>query len=107
MPHIEIKYSKDLKLDCKLIFNRLESVINTFDSTSGVCKARAYPCSIYSHTHVLVEVMIMRKSHRHQQFCEELLEIIHHELSKILTGKYYFSLSLGFSSEFYITKKIE
>ncbi len=55
MPHVEIKYSDDLNIDTKNIFDDIENIINEVDSGAGICKSRAYPCSEYKYTHILVK----------------------------------------------------
>ncbi len=43
MPHVEIKYSNDIKLNYDALFDSVEATINKLDSSAGACKSRAYP----------------------------------------------------------------
>ncbi|MEH6454097.1 MAG: hypothetical protein V7782_13775, partial [Psychromonas sp.] len=64
MPHVEIKHSDNLDIDTNKIFDAIEVIINQKDMSAGECKSRAYPCSIYKYSHILVTVSLLTKPHR-------------------------------------------
>lgn len=104
MPQVELKYTNNIELDCRLIFSVIEETINNFDSKAGACKSRAYPCRSYLHDHVFVSIKIIPKPYRDNIFCKTLLTKLNQQLSQRLTGDYFYSLLLEFTSDFYITK---
>ena len=69
MPHVEIKYSDNLDIDTKEVFDVIEGIINKKDSSAGVCKSRAYPCSEYKYStfssqyHCSLNPIEMKNSH--------------------------------------------
>ena len=105
MPHAEIKYSADLSLDTDLIFDLIERVLNGHDSSSGVCKGRAYPASSFRHTHVLFEINILRKPHRDEAFVQGLVEDLERQLKGVIGQSCYFSLAVDFSPVGYVTNQ--
>ena len=105
MPHAEIKYSADLSLDTDLIFDLIERVLNEHDSSSGVCKGRAYPASSFKHTHILFEISILRKPHRDEAFVQGLVDDLEGQLKGLIGQSCYFSLSVDFSAVGYVTNQ--
>jgi len=103
MPHVEIKYSENLDLDTKNIFNTLEQVINKNDSSAGVCKSRAYPCSKYKHSHILVTISLLTKPHRNDVFTQKLSKEIEESIKKYFNQSLYFSLNIEYSQSYYTT----
>ncbi|OAJ35184.1 hypothetical protein [Piscirickettsia salmonis] len=105
MPQIELKYSDDLIIDTNKIFEAIESTINEYDSSSGVCKSRAYATSLYKHTHILVSVFLLKKPHRDDRFSQGLTDNLEQAVKEFIQQKCYFSLSLEYNSDFYITNQ--
>lgn len=103
MPHLEIKYSSDIKLDCNLLFSQIEACINDMDPSAGICKARAYPSHIYSHTHVMIDLWLLPKKHRDDLFTRALLKKIDEAINKSLSKKCYVSIQIYYRDSNYIT----
>ena len=103
MPHVEIKYSDNLNIDTKGIFDVIEDVINNKDSSAGACKSRAYPCSEYKHSHVLVTISLLTKPHRDKTFTLELSKELEGAIKQHLKQSLYFSLSIEYSLAYYTT----
>lgn len=105
MPHAEIKYSSDLKIDFEQLFTAIEKVINDHDSSAGVCKGRAYPAKDYLHSHILVTISMLTKSHRTKEFTQKLSEDLEKEIKKYLKQNCYFSFLLEYNPDHYITSQ--
>ncbi|MCL1066093.1 hypothetical protein L2735_04635 [Shewanella olleyana] len=103
MPHVEIKYSDNLNINTQAIFDDVEIIINQKDASAGVCKSRAYPCSEYKHTHILVTISLLTKPHRDEQFTLELSAEIESAIKPHLKQNLYFSLNIEYSSAYYTT----
>ena len=94
MPHLEIKYSADIKFNVELLFDQIESAIHELDPSAGVCKSRAYPAKNYKHSHVVIEVWLLPKQHRNHAFTEELLKKLKDCVKKaIFNHKYIYQCS--------------
>lgn len=106
MPHAEIKYSADLALDVDAMFVLIERILNEHDSSSGVCKCRAYPAEAFLHTHVLFEISILPKPHRDEAFVKALVADLERQLKGMIGQSCYFSLAVEFSGLGYVTSKI-
>ncbi len=106
MPHAELKYSSDLTLDAPAILAKIEEVIQSHDAGSGECKGRAYPCDVTHHCHVLVQIGLLPKVHRDEAFMSALLDDLKHAITALLPRDIFFSLSLEFSSTYYVTGPI-
>lgn len=105
MPHAELKYSDDLAIDTDSVFEAIENTILAHDSGSGDCKCRAYPTDQYRHTHVLVTVSMLTKAHRDAAFTENLMQDLESAVKKHLDQDCFFSLSLDYSSDYYVTNE--
>jgi len=103
MPHVEIKYSENLNLDIENIFDVVEEIINKHDVSAGVCKSRAYPCSQYKYSHILVTISLLSKPHRNKIFTQKLSEEIEVSIKKQLKQSLYFSLNIEYSQSYYTT----
>ncbi|QUM81240.1 hypothetical protein HWV01_13560 [Moritella sp. 5] len=103
MPHVEIKYSDNLDIDTNKIFNAVEKVINENDISAGVCKSRAYPCSQYKYSHILVTVSLLTKAHRDKIFTQKLSGEIEQVVKAHLKQSLYFSLNIEYSLDYYTT----
>ena len=103
MPHAEIKFSSDLQINFKELFSAIETTINEHDSSAGVCKCRAYPSQIYLHTHILVTVSMLTKSHRDEVFTKKLSDDLETEIKKHLKQDCYFSFLLEYNPTQYVT----
>lgn len=103
MPHVEIKYSSDLKLDLDSLFESIESTINQLDSSAGVCKSRAYPASIYKHSQVMVDIWLLEKPNRNEIFNEKLLQALQIAVRKYVPVSCYVSLQLSYRDKNYRT----
>lgn len=103
MPHIEIKYSDNLDIDIDKIFDVIEKTINDKDSSAGECKSRAYPCSKYKYSHILLTVSLLTKAHRDEIFTQSLSEEIQKAIKCHFKQSLYFSLNIEYSSAYYST----
>jgi len=103
LPHVEIKYSDNLAIDTKVIFDVIEDVINKKDASAGECKSRAYPCSEYKYTHILVTVSLLTKPHRDKEFTLQLSSEIERAIKLHFKQSLYFSLNIEYSLAYYTT----
>lgn len=103
MPHIELKYSDDLMINTSEIFDAIENTINDYDASAGVCKSRAYPTNLYKHTHALISIALLKKEHRDAEFSHGLAKRLEKAVKALIQQNCYFSLSLEYSSDYYIT----
>ena len=103
MPHVEIKYSNNLKLDMLSLFDSIEKTINEKDDSAGECKSRAYPCSEYKYSHLLVNIALLTKAHRDKVFTQDLSKKIEKTIKTHLHQSAYFSLNIEYSSSYYTT----
>ncbi|MCB0309512.1 MAG: hypothetical protein KDD48_09085 [Bdellovibrionales bacterium] len=103
MPHAEINYSNDISIDFNKLFVAIENTINQLDPSAGICKCRAYPSATYRHTHVLVTVSLLIKSHRDEVFTQELMKALELTIKSHLKKTCYFSLLITYNPSQYIT----
>ena len=103
MPHVEIKYSDNLDIETDKIFDAVEKVINENDMSAGVCKSRAYPCSQYKYSHILVTVSLLTKPHRDKVFTQKLSGEIEKAIKVHLKQSLYYSLNIEYSQDYYTT----
>ncbi|MCI5057784.1 MAG: hypothetical protein MRY83_16835, partial [Flavobacteriales bacterium] len=107
MPQVDMKYSDDLDIDTKKLFQEIESMMNGMDHTAGVCKSRAYPTSEYMHSHCYVRVSVLRKPHRDQNFMQNCFEQLNSLVGSAVPDGAYYSVELAFSGNYYFTVKKE
>ena len=105
MPHVEIKYSNNLDLDTKEVFDVIEAIINKKDSSAGECKSRAYPCSEYKYSHILITVSLLTKPHRDEKFTLTLSTELEKSIKLLLKQSVYFSLNIEYSLAYYTTNE--
>lgn len=103
MPHAELSYSADLEIDAPAILKRIEDVIQSHDAGSGACKGRAYPAAEFHHSHILVSLSLLTKSHRDEAFTRALMADIETAVKQMITPACFFSLSLSYSDAHYVT----
>lgn len=103
MPHAELKYSSDLDLDATALLREIEETILRHDAGAGECKGRAYPSAIHHHTHLLLDVSMLTKSHRDDAFTKALLADLEISLRKHLMQPCFLSFGIRYSDENYIT----
>lgn len=103
MPHLEIKYSADIELDVKSLFDQIESTINELDSSAGACKSRAYPAKSYKHSHVMIEVWFLPKPHRNHEFTRILLKELTNCVKTRIINHCYVSVQLYYRDANYVT----
>ncbi|MDA9207614.1 hypothetical protein N9O61_01875 [Octadecabacter sp.] len=73
MPQADLKYTTDLEFDALAMMADIEALIARHDSGAGACKARAYPATLFQHTHFLLELAILNKPHRDAAFRKALV----------------------------------
>ncbi|MGV3278811.1 hypothetical protein ACFX5K_04105 [Rickettsiales bacterium LUAb2] len=103
MPHVEIKYSNDLKFNPKDLFDVIEATINKLDNTAGACKSRGYPTTIFKHTHLIVVVSLLIKPNRDQTFTNQLIQDLTNIIKQRLNQPCYFSLEIYYNGNNYFT----
>ena len=103
MPHVEIKYSDNLDIDSNKIFDDVERIINEKDMSAGECKSRAYPCSQYKYSHMLVTLSLLTKPHRDDVFTQNLSVEIEKTIKLHLKQSLYLSLNIEYSLDYYTT----
>lgn len=74
MPQADLFYSSDQSLDAADLLSTIEAEIARFDESSGLCKGRAYKVADYHHSHILLRLSMLPKSHRDDAFAKELSE---------------------------------
>ncbi len=106
MPHIELKYSNDLDINTSQLFDTIEQIINENDSSAGECKSRAYPAELFKHTHLLITIWLLPKTHRDQEFSQKLLRSIKTGLRHCLPKQCFLSLELVYRDNNYVTENL-
>jgi len=103
VPHVEIKYSDNVDIDTNEVFDIVERIINEKDISAGECKSRAYPCSQYKYSHILVTVSLLSKPHRDKVFTHHLSVELEKAIKAQLKQSLYFSLNIEYSLQYYTT----
>ncbi len=103
MPHAELKFSSDLNLDTEALLRDVERVILSHDAGSGECKGRAYPTDNFHHSHCLLNVSMLSKTHRNSAFTKALLRDLEAKMGQHLHQRCFLSLGIQYSDENYIT----
>ena len=107
MPHADLKYSNDLQIDAPTILAAIEAMIHAHDSDAGDCKGRAYPTSEFNHSHLMVEILMYRRSHRDAAFLDALSLDLETMIKSHLNQACFFSLSISFLPPTYIPNRFE
>lgn len=105
MPHCEIHYTADIKLDVELLFEAIESMINTVDPTAGACKSRAYQATQYKHSHVMINIWLLPKIHRDEKFSRMLLHNLEEYIQSKVASHCFVSLQLYYRDGNYLTRE--
>lgn len=103
MPQVELSYTKDLSIDCIKLFKEIERLINEIDSSAGACKSRAFCIDSFLHTHCILKITMLKKSHRDQVFMNALLKKLQALVVSYLPKNIFYSIDLKFSAEYYLT----
>lgn len=107
VPHAELKFSSDIVLDTVALFEAIDRMIMDHDATAGDTKCRAYPATDYRHSHLIITVSLLTKPHRDTAFSKALMADLEALVKSFLSTPCYFSLSLQYSSDTYITNRFE
>lgn len=107
MPHAELKYSADLKIDAPALLARLEYVIGTHDADAGAVKGRAYRTDVYHHTHVILAVSLLPKAHRDDGFLRALVADLEQTMRRMISQPCYLTVDVTFSGPHYVTEYIQ
>ena len=107
MPHADLKYSPDLSFDPQAMFTAIEHTILAHDSTSGNCKCRSYPAEASNHTHLLIEISMLTKTHRDANFTRALRDAVAAAVKNHLQQSCYTSLAITYSDAMYLTDRHE
>jgi hypothetical protein len=103
MPHAELKYSSDLKIDTTAILAEIESTILDHDDGAGACKGRAYRAKKFHHSHIAINVSLLTKEHRGEEFSKALLADLEWRIKSLIEQPCEFSLGLSYSGPYYVT----
>ncbi|MEX0368288.1 MAG: hypothetical protein AB3N22_19660 [Ruegeria sp.] len=107
MPHCELSYSDDLDIDAKAILAEVEACILGHDAEAGETKGRAYPASVFHHTHLKATVALLSKPHRNAEFTAALQKDLVSRLSAHLPRPCWLSVDLTYSTSTYHTEFLE
>ncbi len=105
MPHLEIHLTKDIKVDLDVLFAAVETILNEFDQTAGVCKSRAYIAEYYKHSHVMINLYLLPKKHRDDAYSKNLLDHLKEYVRGYIPFDSYLSLQIYFRDEYYLTQE--
>lgn len=105
MPQAELKFSNDITIDVAHIFKSIDSEISNFDPSAGACKCRAYPATEFLHTHVLLNIRLLRKPHRDEAFMNTLLNKLKSILESAVPNGCSYAVDLSFFSGYYLTEQ--
>lgn len=94
MPQVELKYTSDLKLATLEIFEVIEQTIHELDPASGACKSRGIKIQEYRHSHVFLQIYMLKKIHRDDAFTQSLLKKIQQNINLYLPAKNICDLSI-------------
>ena len=103
MPHAELKYSSDLKINAVAILADIEQMILQHDAGSGECKGRAYPTDYFHHSHMILEISMLTKPHRDDAFTAALMEDLEQLVKAHIPQSCYFSLVIAYNKGAYAT----
>lgn len=103
MPHAELKYSSDLKIDAVAILADIEQMILRHDAGSGECKGRAYPTDHYHHSHLILQISMLSKPHRDDAFTAALMADLEQMVKARIPQSCFFSFALEYSKGAYVT----
>ena len=105
MPHLEIHLTKDIKVDLDALFAGVETILNEFDQTAGICKSRAYIAEYYKYSHVMINLYLLPKKHRDKAYFTNLLEQLKKYVMRCIPVDSYLSLQIYFRDEYYFTQE--
>lgn len=103
MPHVELKYTDDLEIDTKVIFQEIEQIVNQHDDSAGACKSRGFKIDEYLHTHISIWISLLPKKHRNQAFLDQLSQDLETKIKELILQECFFAIELVFSGPTYIT----
>jgi hypothetical protein len=103
MPHVDLKFTSDLNIDATAFLVAIETVIHGHDTSTGEVKGRAYPAEIFHHTHCLLEISMLTKSHRDDAYTQDLLSKLQTEMEQQLSQPCLLSLGIEYTDDNYIT----
>ena len=107
MPHAELRYSDDLKIDAVRLLQEIEATILRHDAEAGECKGRAYPAVLFHHSHLLATVSLLAKPHRNTAFIAALSDDLERTIKAAIPQSCFFSLDIRFGSQIYVTNRHE
>lgn len=104
MPQADLKYSADLEIEPVELLARIEAIIDEHDSGAGACKGRAYPTAEYHHSHLLLDIAVLSKPHRNDEWANALLGKLEHALAQYIPKPCHVAVGIGFLSPYYRSK---
>ena len=105
MPHAELRYSDDLKIDAVGLLRDIEATILRHDTGAGACKGRAYPAALFHHSHMLATVSLLAKPHRNTAFIAALSASLEQTIKAAIPQSCFFSLDIQFGAQTYVTNR--
>lgn len=106
MPQVELKYTNDLFIEAEMVFSHIETALNDIDSTAKTCKSRAFCMTQYLHSHVYLEMKLLRKPHRDADFMQACLKMLDDLIKPYIPLNTYYSINLEFMGEYYLTDQL-
>lgn len=101
MPQVELHFTKGLSIDTQNLFLAIENTIIDIDNSVVLCKSRVYCVEEYRHDHLLLRVLMMKKSHRDDAFMQNLHKSLLSTVSPFFPVSCAWSVLLDFSSQYY------
>lgn len=106
MPQVELNYTDDLFIEAEVLFDHIERALNEIDPTAKTCKSRAITSSQYLHSHVYLDVRLLRKPHRDEVFMQQCLKKLDEVLKPYIPLNTYYSIQVDFSGPYYLTDRL-
>ena len=103
MPHAELKFSSDLRIDAVAILADIEQTLLRHDAGSGDCKWRAYSTDHYHHSHLIQQISLLTKPHRDEAFAAGLMVDLEQMVKTRIPKSCFFSFALGLNKGAYVT----
>ncbi|WP_299025548.1 hypothetical protein [uncultured Sulfitobacter sp.] len=101
MPQADLSYSSQIPLDAAAVLAAIEQAIHSHDDGAGECKGRAYALEETHHTHVLLRLRMLQKSHRDDAFMQGLLGALQDALRPLIPAPCILGIELGFLEPHY------
>lgn len=105
MPQCDAFCSHDIQLDFAPVFQAIQDALSAHDSSTGVCKSRAFISDQSSHSNIAFRIALMQKPHRDKPFMLQCLNNLEAAIKPHLPDGIYYSVEVVFLSEHYLSLK--